>query len=420
MKFGVATFFTDQGIGPARLAQALEERGFDSLFVTEHTHIPASRRTPYPAGGELPEKYYRLFDPFLALTAAATVTRRLLLGTGVALVAQRDPIITAKEVATLDQLSHGRFLFGVGIGWNREEMKSHGTDPKTRGKLTDELIETMQAIWTREIAEYHGEFVNLDPLYAWPKPLQHPHPPLYFGGGAAAFPRIARFGGGWYAVSPSSDELTAAAAQLRAVTGTDTRITAAHVGPVTEAALRGYADSGAERVVFDLETLSEPETLARLDEYAALARSLGWSPSTPAGTDTSAEHGFEPGAGRPQHRIWRDIPPTPLGDFGDRITIKALTADVAQVLRVEIAAGTGIPNQDDPSESEVHPMEQIDVVLSGRMKYVVDGKELTLGSGEALGIPGGVPHSAVALEDTTMIEVFTPIPDFPTNEVRTP
>lgn len=420
MKFGVATFFTGEGIGPAALARALEERGFDSLFVTEHTHVPASRRTPYPAGGELPDKYYRLFDPFLALTAAATVTSTLLLGTGVALITQRDPIVTAKEVATLDQLSNGRFMFGVGIGWNREEMESHGTDPKTRGKLADERLETMQAIWTREIAEYHGEFVNVDPLYAWPKPVQRPHPPLYFGGGPAAFPRIARFGGGWYAISPSSDELAVSAAELRAVTGTDGRITAAHVGPVTEAALRGYADSGAERVVFDLETLSEPETLVRLDEYAALARSLGWSPATPPGTGRSATSHPAAGKGRPQHRIWRDIPPSTLGDFGDRITFKALTADVAQVLRVEITAGTGIPNQDDPSEQEVHPMEQIDVILSGRMKYVVDGKELILGPGEALGIPGGVPHSAVVLEDTTMIEVFTPIPDFPTNENRTP
>jgi probable F420-dependent oxidoreductase len=408
MKFGVATFFTDQGIGPARLAQALEERGFDSLFVTEHTHVPASRRSPFPAGGELPEKYYRMLDPFLALTAAASVTKSLLLGTGVALVAQRDPIITAKEVATLDLISNGRLLFGMGIGWNREEMESHGIDPKTRGKLTDELVEAMQAIWTREIAEYQGEFVNLEPLYAWPKPVQRPHPPLYFGGGPAAFPRIARFGAGWYAVSPSSEELTASVAQLRAVTGTDTAVTAAHVGPVTEAALRGYEHSGAERVVFDLETLDEGETLAQLDEYVAVARSLGWSPSGSARS------------GRPQHRIWNDIAPTPLGDFGERVTIKALTADVAQVLRVEVAAGTGIPNPADPTEREVHPMEQIDVILTGRMKYVVDGKELVMGPGEALGIPGGVPHSAVALEDTTMIEVFTPIPDFPTNEVRTP
>jgi probable F420-dependent oxidoreductase len=417
MKFGVATFFTGEGIGPAALAEALEERGFDSLFVTEHTHIPASRRTPYPIGGELPDKYYRLLDPFLALTAAATVTRTLLLGTGVALIAQRDPIITAKEVATLDQLSNGRFLFGVGIGWNREEMESHGTDPKTRGKLADERLEAMQAIWTREIAEYHGKLVDFDPLYVWPKPVQRPHPPLYFGGGPAAFPRIARFGGGWYAVSPSSDELAASAAQLRAVTGTESRITAAHVGPVTEEALRGYADSGAERVVFDLETMSDAETLTRLDEYAALAHSLGWSRATPAPTE---ERGPASSASRPQHRIWRDIPPTPLGDFGDRITFKALTADVAQVLLVEIAAGTSIPNQDDPSEQEVHLMEQIDVIISGRIKYVVDGRELTMGPGEALGIPSGVPHSAVTLEDTTMIEVFTPVPDFATNEIRTP
>jgi quercetin dioxygenase-like cupin family protein len=160
-------------------------------------------------------------------------------------------------------------------------------------------------------------------------------------------------------------------------------------------------------VVFDLETLGESETLTRLDEYAALAHSLGWS-----STDRMP-------AGRPQHRVWRDIPPTPLGGFGDRVTIKALTADRAQVLRVEIAAGTGIPNPDDPGEQEVHPMEQIDVILSGRMRYVIDGLERTLGPGEAIGIPGGVPHSAVALEDTTMIEVFTPIPDFPTNEIRT-
>jgi probable F420-dependent oxidoreductase len=276
MKFGVANFLTDGGIRPAALARALEERGFDSLWVTEHTHVPASRRSPYPGGGELPDKYYRMLDPFLALTAAATVTSRLLLGTGVALVAQRDPIITAKEAATLDLLSDGRFLFGMGIGWNREEMESHGTDPRTRGKLTDELVEAMQSIWTREIAEYHGEFVDLDPLYSWPKPVQRPHPRLYFGGGPAAFPRIARFGAGWYAVSPGSDELMDSMVQLRELTGTATPVTAAHVGPVTKAALDGYAVSGAERVVFDLETMTESETLTKIDEYVALGTSLGW------------------------------------------------------------------------------------------------------------------------------------------------
>jgi probable F420-dependent oxidoreductase len=276
MKFGVATFLTDEGIGPAPLARALEARGFDSLFVTEHTHVPASRRSAFPGGGELPDKYYRMLDPFLALTAAATVTSTLLLGTGVALVVQRDPIITAKEVATLDLLSNGRFLFGMGIGWNREEMESHGTDPKTRGKLADELVEAMRAIWTREIAEYYGDFVNLEPLYAWPKPVQRPYPPLYFGGGPAAFARIGRFGAGWYAVSPSSDDLSASVVELRGVTGTDTSVTAAHVGPVTASALRGYEDAGAERVVFDLETLSERETLAQLDEYVTVTDALGW------------------------------------------------------------------------------------------------------------------------------------------------
>ena len=274
MKYGVYTFLTDQGIGPAKLARQLEVRGFDSLWVTEHTHAPASHRTPAPEGGELAEKYYRLLDPFLALTAAATVTQRLLLGTGVALVAQRDPIITAKEVATLDLVSDGRFLFGIGIGWNRENMESRGTNPRTLATLTEERVEAMQAIWTHEIAEYRGEFVNLGPLLAWPKPVQRPHPPLYFGGGPAAFPRIARFGAGWFAVSPSSDQLRAATAQLRAMTGIHTPVTAAHVGPVTHEALAGYTDSGVERVVLELPTLDEFATASKLDEFVAVARSL--------------------------------------------------------------------------------------------------------------------------------------------------
>ncbi|GAB3221128.1 LLM class F420-dependent oxidoreductase [Mycolicibacterium hippocampi] len=276
MKFGVTTFLTDQGIGPAALARALEDRGFDSLFVTEHTHVPASRRSPYPGGGELPEKYYRLLDPFLALTAAATVTSTLALGTGVALVVQRDPIITAKEAATLDLLSGGRFLFGMGIGWNREEMESHGIDPRSRGKRIDEVVETMQALWTREIAEYRGDFVTLEPSMAWPKPVQRPHMPLYFGGGPASFARIARFGAGWYAISASGADATAAIAELREATGTDTRVTVAHVGPITEDALQSYPSSGAERVVFDLETLSPDDTFSQLDSYLSVTESLGW------------------------------------------------------------------------------------------------------------------------------------------------
>ena len=274
MKYGVYTFLTDQGIGPAALGRQLEARGFDSLWVTEHIDAPGSDRSSAPGGGALAEKSYRLLDPFLALTAAATVTQRLLLGTGVALVAQRDPIITAKEVATLDLVSHGRFLFGIGIGWNREEMDSHATNPTTLAMLTEERVEAMQAIWAREIADHRGEFVTLGPLSAWPKPVQRPHPPLYFGGGPAAFPRIGRFGAGWFAASPSSDQLRAAMAQLRAMTGNHTPVTAAHVGPVTHEALAGYTDSGVERVVLELPTLDEFATASKLDEFVAVARAL--------------------------------------------------------------------------------------------------------------------------------------------------
>src|SRR5262245_29657680 len=141
MKFGISTFITDQGIGPVPLGRALEERGFDALFIAEHSHIPADRTTPYPGGGDLPEMYYRTLDPFVALTAIATVTERLLVGTGIALVPQRDPIHLAKQVASLDLVSSGRAAFGVGVGWNLEEMANHGTDPATRGRLADERLQ---------------------------------------------------------------------------------------------------------------------------------------------------------------------------------------------------------------------------------------------------------------------------------------
>jgi probable F420-dependent oxidoreductase len=276
MKVGIYTFPTDQGIGPAPLARAVEDRGFDALFFAEHTHVPVSRRTPFPWGGELPDKYYRLLDPFLALTAAAAVTDTLLLGTGVALVAQRDPIITAKQVATLDLLSRGRFLFGIGVGWNREEMENHGIDPRTRGKRVDELVETMRRLWVDDIAEHHGDFVDLEPSYAWPKPIQRPHVPLLFGGGPAQFPRIARFDAGWFAISASGSDLVAAVADLRVATGTETPVTVAHVGPLTAAALQDYADSGAERIVLELETLNETDSLAGLDDIVSVTHSLGW------------------------------------------------------------------------------------------------------------------------------------------------
>ncbi|TPG35059.1 LLM class F420-dependent oxidoreductase [Mycolicibacterium hodleri] len=271
MKIGISTFLTDQGITPTALATALEDRGFDSLLVAEHTHIPISRVSPSPEGGELPEKYYHVLDPFVALTAAATVTSRLLVGTGVILLSQRDPIITAKEVASLDVLSGGRFILGVGIGWNREEMTGHGTDPRTRGPISDERLSAMEAIWAEDIAEYHGRFVDFEPMSTWPKPVHGPRPPLYVGGSPAAFHRIDRFKAGWYAFAASAADVTADAARLRELTGVHTPVTVAHVGPVTPEELTGYAEGGIERVAIQLPTLPESATLRELDDYIAVA-----------------------------------------------------------------------------------------------------------------------------------------------------
>jgi probable F420-dependent oxidoreductase len=198
MKFGASMFFTDYSMTPAALARALEERGFGILWAPEHSHIPLSRKTPFPLGPELPKRYYDVMDPFVSLTAAAAVTTGLQLATGVCLIAQRDPIQTAKLVASLDQVSGGRFVFGVGNGWNQDEMENHGTDFKSRHKLARERVEAMQAIWTQDEAEYHGEFVNFGPMAAWPKPVQKPYPPILVGG---AFPysarRAVRYGDGW-------------------------------------------------------------------------------------------------------------------------------------------------------------------------------------------------------------------------------
>jgi probable F420-dependent oxidoreductase len=198
MEIGLAMFSTDYTIEPARLGPLVEERGFESLLFTEHTHIPTSRETPRPGGGELPPEYSHINDPFVALAMVAAVTERLKIGTGVCLVVERDPIVTAKEVATLDNLSGGRFLFGVGAGWNREEMQNHGTDPRRRFSIMRERIEAMKAIWTQDEAEYHGEHVNFDPIWVWPKPAQKPYPPVMVGGlGEKALDRVVAFGDEW-------------------------------------------------------------------------------------------------------------------------------------------------------------------------------------------------------------------------------
>src|SRR5713226_5960134 len=197
MEFGASIFFTDYSITPAELAVALEERGFDSVWAAEHSHIPVPRRTR--ADTELEKRYYDVMDPFVTLTAAACATKRLKVATGIALVIQRDTIQTAKLVATIDQVSGGRFLFGIGGGWNQEEIENHGTVFKTRMQKMREQIEAMKAIWTEEKAEYHGDIVDFSTMMTWPKTVQQPHPPVILGG---AFPwaarRAVRYGDGWY------------------------------------------------------------------------------------------------------------------------------------------------------------------------------------------------------------------------------
>lgn len=198
MEFGVGCFATDYGLDPAALARVVEERGHASLFFPEHTHIPASRETPYPAGGELPRKYAHTYDLFVSLAAAAAATSKLRVGSGICLVIERDPITTAKEVASIDHLSGGRLDFGVGAGWNREEMRNHGTDPRVRMAIMAERVEAMKAIWTQEEASYEGEHVSFERVWSWPKPVQRPTPPVLVGGnGPTVLDRVLRFGDSW-------------------------------------------------------------------------------------------------------------------------------------------------------------------------------------------------------------------------------
>jgi probable F420-dependent oxidoreductase len=273
MKSGISTFVTDEGIAPGALARAIEERGFDSLFIAEHTHIPLSRNSPWPRGGELPRRYYRTLDPFIALTAAAVTSEHLLLGTGVALVVERDPIITAKEVASLDLVSGGRTIFGVGVGWNREEMENHGTDPRTRGKLADERIRAMIEMWTREEPEFHGRYVDFDPIGIWPKPVQKPYPPIYVGGGRGAFERVAQFGDAWLANGLPPDKLEPMLGGLREVAGREVPTTVFNASSALKD-LEEYRRLGVERVLLDLPTLPESESLQQLDNLADIVTDI--------------------------------------------------------------------------------------------------------------------------------------------------
>ncbi|MER6010985.1 LLM class F420-dependent oxidoreductase [Streptomyces bluensis] len=215
---GVVTFPVYDGIAVTELARMVEDLGFESLFFTEHTHIPASRETPSPTGGELPSRYYRNLDPFIALTAAASVTERILLGTGICLINQRDPIILAKETASLDQLSRGRLVLGVGPGWNIEEMRHHGVDPATRFQRMGEHVRAVKAIWTQDEATFHGTHVTFDRIWSWPKPSRRPHPPVLVGGnGRHVLRRVVEYGDGWFPLATHFGQLARQAEELRAL-----------------------------------------------------------------------------------------------------------------------------------------------------------------------------------------------------------
>jgi len=283
MNYGVAIFFTDYSIGPVEMGTALEERGFESLWAPEHSHIPLTRQSSYPQGGELPKRYYDVMDPFVTLTAAAMATKRLKLGTGVCLVNQRDTIQTAKLVASIDQVSGGRFLFGIGIGWNAEEMEDHGTVFATRAKLVRERVEAMRTIWTQAKAEYHGDLVDFPEMMAWPKPVQKPHPPVIIGG---AYPRAAqravRYGDGWIPLAGRPDQygdvfdFVPKFREMLKEAGRDEASCPVTLFNVTEDAdlLKRYRDLGAVRVSVSLPAEKADKTLPVLDRWAKLIQQV--------------------------------------------------------------------------------------------------------------------------------------------------
>jgi probable F420-dependent oxidoreductase len=282
MHFGAAMFFTDYSMPPGELGRALEQRGFESLWAPEHSHIPMSRASPFPNGGELPKQYYDVMDPFVTLSAAAAATKTLKVGTGVCLVQQRDPIQTAKLVASIDLVSAGRFQFGVGSGWNAEEMADHGSPFKSRHKIARERIEAMKLIWTEEKAEYHGEFVNFDMMMAWPKPVQRPHPPVIVGG---AFPygarRAIRYGDGWvpHASRPEYGDVSDFLPQFHQMAkeaGRDPASLPLTMFRVAEEldALRRYCAIGIARVVITLPSTGSDQVLPILDRWAQKIRQV--------------------------------------------------------------------------------------------------------------------------------------------------
>jgi len=277
MKFGLSMFPTDYAIPVTELGSAAEDLGFESLFFPEHTHIPTSRISPWPGGPNLPREYSHTLDPFVAMAAVAAVTTTLKVGPGICLVVERDPITLAKEVASVDHLSGGRVLFGIGGGWNLEEMENHGTKPTLRWKVMRERILAMKEIWTKDEAEFHGRHVNFDPIWSWPKPVQAPHPPVIVGGdGPRTLERVVEYGDGWMPIaSRGGERLPARMAELRAMA------TAAGRGPIPVTLfgaaprpelIEQWAELGVERVLFPLPAAPAEETLPRLQQWAEVAR----------------------------------------------------------------------------------------------------------------------------------------------------
>jgi len=275
MQFGVLIFATDYSIRPDDFARACEDRGFESAWFTEHTHIPTRRRSPWPLGGELPKDYWHTYDLFVCLMSAAAATKSIKLGSGICLVIEHDPILLAKQVASVDQLSNGRLLFGIGGGWNAEEMENHGTPFQRRWKVLRERIEAMKAIWASDAAEYHGEFVNFDPIWSYPKPRQKPHPPILLGTlSTQGLQRVVRYCDGWIPAGIQPADLSAAMKNLRSLAEQAGRkaenLPISLFGvPAEEALLRQYQEVGVERIVFIVPSEAKEKMLPLLDQYAA-------------------------------------------------------------------------------------------------------------------------------------------------------
>ena len=278
MHIGVCMFATDYAIRIDELAREAEARGFESLWVPEHTHIPTSRRTPFPGGGELPREYKHTLDPFVSLMAAAAVTTKLKVGTGICLLIQRDTITTAKEVASVDFLSRGRFLLGIGAGWNQDEMENHGTDYKARYAKLREQVLAMKKIWTGETAQFHGEHVRFDPIWSWPKPAQSPHPPVLLGGESThTLKRVVEFCEGWFPRGRAGDRVLSGMAELRELCGKAGRdpktVSVSVFGAAPDRAqLDRYAAAGVTRAILRLPSEGRDQILPMLDQWAPLLK----------------------------------------------------------------------------------------------------------------------------------------------------